>query len=71
MSCRTPSGHALYLELVALGINTKTGYVPELHLERREIESLMRRIQENRAGLREVFIGDTPELAAIRREARS
>jgi hypothetical protein len=68
MNLQRRKARALYLELVALGINTKTGYVPELNLESREIESLMRRVKNNRAGLREVFVGDTLEFEAIREE---
>jgi hypothetical protein len=41
------SGRALYLELVSLGIDPKTGHVPELELTCSEIGALMRRVGEN------------------------
>ena len=62
------SGRALFLELAALGVNPATGDVPDLDLTGGEITALRRRVRENRAGLREVFVGDTPECEAIREE---
>lgn len=45
----------LFLELAALGIDPKTGHVPRLRLTFSEIARLMRRVRENRDGLREVL----------------
>ena len=68
---RPASARPFYLELSALGIDVRTGRVPELGLSCSEIARLMRRLRENRAGLREVLVGDDPDHSAIREEARS
>ena len=68
---RPTSARPFYLELSALGIDVRTGWVPELGLSCSEIARLMRRLRENRAGLREVLAAQDGDLEAIREEARS
>ncbi len=65
---RRPSARALFLELCALGIDLRTGAVPDLRLSCAEIARLMRRLRENREGLREVLAGGDAGLEAVRRE---
>ena len=66
---RRGSARALYLELASLGIDVRTGRVPPLDLECGEIAALMRRVRENRQGLRWVVSGEREDLEAIRGEA--
>lgn len=69
MSVAPKYARILYLELSALEIDVHTGSVPELRpLSCSEIAALMRRVRENRTGLREVMLADAFDLAAIRRE---
>ncbi len=65
---RPSCARAFYLELCALGIDLRTGAVPELRLSCAEIAQLMRRLRENREELHEVLVADDAGLEAIRRE---
>ncbi len=67
MTTRRSAARAFYLELCALGIDLRTGAVPELRLSCAEIVGLMRRLRQSREELREVLAdGD----GAVRRERR-
>lgn len=66
---RRGSARPLFLELAALGVDPSTGYVPDLDLTCGQISVLMRRLRENRQGLREVLSGDDGDVTAIREEA--
>lgn len=65
---RRKLARVLYLEIAALGIDVETGYVPDLDLTCGEICQLMRRLGDNRAGLRAVMAADDPDLEAVRQE---
>lgn len=66
------SVRALYLELTARGVGVRTGSVPDLGLSCSGIAALMRRVRENRAGLREVLADRrNPDLEAVRDEGRT
>lgn len=61
----------LFLELAALGVDPKTGYVPELEISCSEIARLMRRVHESRQGLREILTNQAEadgDIEAIRKE---
>ncbi len=68
MTARRPSARALFLELAALGIDLRTGAVPELRLSCAEIAQLMRRLRQSREGLREVLVAGDADLEAVRGE---
>ncbi len=65
---RRSAARAFYLELCALGIDLRTGAVPELRLSCAEIARLMRRLRQSREELREVLAADDAGLEAVRRE---
>ncbi len=65
---RRSAARAFYLELCALGIDLRTGSVPRLELSCAEIAALMRRLRQNREGLREVLAADDAGLEAVRGE---
>jgi hypothetical protein len=71
---RTPSGAALYLALMAFGIDPSDPYIERYDLSRLDSEyavSLLQRARRDVKQLRDVLVADDENMHAVRQEGRT